>query len=423
MDYERSVLPGGLRVVTAPMPHTRSVTINIYVGAGARYEQPGEAGISHFIEHLMFKGSAKRPTAQEISEAIDGVGGVLNAATDRELTVYYAKVARPHFGLALGVLADMVQAPIFDAGEIEKERNVILEELASVADSPSQQVDVLLDEVMWPGQPLGRDVAGTPDTVRAIPRDRMLGYLKSQYVASNAVVSVAGAIDHAEVVDAIGGALGAWPDGVPEPWLPALHEREAGPHVGLISRKTEQAHISLAVPGIALEHPDRPALGVLSTALGEGMSSRLFLEVRERRGLAYDVHAYVSHFLDAGMFTIYAGVDPAKVDEALVAIIGELKRVCAEGIGEAELHKVRELLKGRLLLRMEDTRAVSGWFGGQELLRRSIRTVDEAVAEVDAVTMDDVRRVANDILRPDVYHLAVVGPYRSTARFERLLRG
>lgn len=421
-EFERSVLSNGLRVLTAPMPHTRSVTVNLYVGAGARYEVAPEAGISHFVEHMCFKGSAKRPTAQLISEAIDGVGGILNAATDRELTVYYAKVARPHFGLALDVLTDMLRHPIFDTTEMERERSVILEELATVADSPAQQAEVLIDQIMWPDEPLGWDVAGTPESVRAVSRDALTAYVARQYVPKNLVVSVAGAIEHKEVVDAIEAALGDWKGGTPGDWTPHAGKNGAGPHVGLISRKSEQAHFDLSVPGLHAEHPDRQALAVLSTILGEGMSSRLFMEVRERRGLAYDVHAYVSHFRDTGAFTVYAGVDPKRVDEALGAVIDELSKVREDGIDERELTKARELLKGRLLLRMEDTRGVSGWIGAQEMLLEHVRTVDQVVSEVDAVDAAAVKRVAMTLLQPKAYHLAVVGPYRSKARFEKALK-
>ncbi|MSQ61146.1 MAG: insulinase family protein [Dehalococcoidia bacterium] len=422
MDYERSVLPNGLRVITSSMPHTRSVTVNIYVGAGSRYESAPEAGVSHFVEHMCFKGTAKRPTPDAISEAIDGVGGILNAATDRELTVYYIKVARPHFLLAVDVLADLLRSPIFDAAEMERERGVILEELATVADSPAQQAEVLLDQLMWPDQPLGWDVAGTPESVRALPRERLCAYVAQQYVPANVVVSVAGAVDHSEVVAAITVALGDWTGGKAGTWSPARLENSHAPHVGLVSRRSEQAHLELAVPGLHSEHPDRQALAVLSTVLGEGMSSRLFMEVRERRGLAYDVHAYVSHFRDAGAFTVYAGVDPKRVDEALGAVTEQLALVREKGIEQRELIKARELMKGRLLLRMEDTRGVSGWFGAQEMLLSRIRTVDDVVAEVDAVDAAAVHRVARTLLRPEEYHLAIVGPYRSTTRFERALR-
>src|SRR5262245_1258507 len=239
--YERTTLGNGLRIVSAPMPSTRSVAVSIYVGAGSRYETDLEAGISHLLEHLLFKGTEKRPTAQEISELIDEVGGVMNAGTDRELTVYYAKVARPHFDRAADVLTDMVRNALVAPEEIEKERKVVIEELASVADSPSQLVDVLLDATMWPGQPLGRDVAGTEESVTATTREATVDYMRRQYVPNNMVVSVAGAIEHGEIVEAIGAALGDMPPGNPTPWIRAING-QGEPRLAVQYKQTEQAH-------------------------------------------------------------------------------------------------------------------------------------------------------------------------------------
>ncbi len=419
--YERAVLGNGLRVLTTPLPHTHSVSISFYVGTGSRYERPDEAGISHFVEHMLFKGSAKRPTAKEIAEAIDSVGGILNGGTDREYTVYYIKVARPHVRLALDLLSDLVRNPLMDAGELEKERRVVLEELAMVEDSPAQLADLLLDSILWPDNPLGRDVAGTPESVAGITRDEMLDYLRRQYVPNNMVISIAGAISHEEVLAPVEAALRDWPGGQPTPWQPVSclgSQRWALRH-----KPTEQAHISLAAPGLPLNHPDRYALSFLSVILGEGMSSRLFMELREKRGLVYDVHTYVSQFLDTGAFNIYTGVDPQKAVEALRVIIEEVARLHAHGPTEEELEKARELSKGRLLLRMEDTRNVSGWAGGQELLLGTVRSVEEAVAEMEAVTPADLRRLAKEILDPTRFYLAVVGPFKSARRFADILPG
>ncbi len=418
-SYCKTTLANGLRVVTAPMPHTRSVSVSVYVGAGSRYELPEQSGLSHFLEHLCFKGTAKRPTPRSISEAIDSVGGVLNAGTDRELTVYYCKVARPHLELALDVLVDMVRRPLLDPGEMEKERGVIIEELASVADSPAQQVDILLDRTLWPDQPLGWDVAGSEATISAITRDTALEYLQRQYVPNNVVVSVAGAVEHAEIVRLAEEQMGDWRRGSPSCWFPAVNGQD-GPRAAVLYKKTEQAHISAAVPGLSSWHPDRFALDLLSVVMGETMSSRLFQELREKRSLCYDVHTYVTHFLDAGAFTVYAGVDPARAEEAIVAALQELARVRDEGLPEEELAKAKELSKGRLLLRMEDTRSVSGWYGGQEILNGRILTADEVVGLLDAVTVDDIRRVAG-LLTADRLNLAVVGPFRSDKRFLPLM--
>ncbi len=418
--YQKTTLPNGLRVLTAPMPHTRSVAVSIYVGAGSRYETQAQAGLSHFIEHLCFKGTERRPTPQEVFQVIDSVGGTINAATDRELTIFYCKVARPYFELALDVLADLIRRPLFAPEELERERRVIIEELAMIDDSPAQQVDVLLDETVWPEQALGREVAGSESTVRSLNREMAIDYLHRQYVPNNVVVSIAGAVGHQEAVDLATAALGDWPRGVPGGWFPAVNGQQ-GPRAAVKHKTTEQAHLSLAVRGLPFRHPDRYALSLLSVILGEGMSSRLALELRERRGLCYDVHSYVSYFQDAGSFAIYAGVDPANAREALSALLAELVHLREHVVPEQELARAQELAKGRLLLRLEDTRAVSDWLGAQELLAGRIRTIDDVAELIDAVTQEDLRRVAGQLLVSDQLNLAVVGPFRSDRRFLPLL--
>ncbi len=419
-DFYKATLANGLRVLTTPMPHTRSVSVSVYIGAGSRYERPFEAGLSHFVEHLCFKGTERRPSPRQISQIIDSVGGILNAGTDRELTVYYGKVARPHLELAVDILVDMLRCSLLAPEELEKERKVILEELAMVSDSPAQLVDVLIDKVLWPDQPLGWDVAGSRETVSTITRSMALDYLRRQYVPNNMVVSVAGNVSHEEALELIGRTMGDWQRGAPSGWFPALNGQK-GPRAAVTYKKTEQAHLSLAVRGLPIEHPDRYVLDLLSVVLGEGMSSRLFLELRERMGLCYDIHSYVNHFLDAGALTIYAGVEPGNAATALTALMAQLHRL-RDGIEEEELVKAKELAKGRLLLRMEDTRSVSGWVGVQEVLLGRVRTVDEVVQSLEAVTSEDLKRVANELLITDRLNLAVVGPFRSEGRFRSLLK-
>ena len=420
-EYQRTTLENGLRIVSEPMPGTRSVAVSVYVGAGSRYETDAEAGISHLLEHLLFKGTKKRPTAQEISELIDGVGGVMNAGTDRELTVYYAKVARPHFDRAADVLTDMIRNPLIANEELEKERKVVIEELSSIGDSPAQLVDVLLDATMWPDQPLGRDVAGTEESVNALERKGTVNYMRRQYVPNNIVISVAGAIDHSEVVDTISAALGDWKRGKPSKWFPAK-DGQTSARAAVQYKRTEQAHIEIAARAFSSQDPDRFALDLISVILGEGMSSRLFMELREKRALCYDVHSYASHYLDTGSFAVYAGVDPKKALEATQALVEQLAKLRSDGVSEEELHKAKELSKGRLLLRMEDTRSVSGWLGGQEILNGSIKTPDEVVELVEAVTLGDMKRVAKRVLDENQLTLAVVGPFRSDKKFISLLK-
>ncbi len=401
------------------MSHTRSVTVSVYVGAGARYETKTNAGISHFVEHMCFKGTAKRPTSQEISEAIDGVGGVMNAATDREYTVYYAKVARPHLGLAMDVLTDLVKSPLFDAVELEKERKVVIEELASVGDSPGQQADMMLDELLWPDQSLGWDIGGTKESVEGLSRDALIQYVQRQYVPNNMVVSVAGSVDEEELLELLAPTLGALPVGRPEAWYPAVAPSEAK-RFAILNRRTEQSHICIGMHGLPLKHPDRYALDLLSVLFGESMSSRLFMELRERQGLCYDVNSYVTHFLDDGAFGIYAAVDPSNAQKTAEALVSELKRLLV-GIPHEELHKARELAKGRMLLRLEDTRAVSGWLGGQEILSEGIVSPEEVVAQLEEVTVGDLQRVVENLLVKDSLNMALVGPHRSDRRFLPLL--
>ncbi len=418
--YEKTTLGNGLRVISATLPHTRSVSINFFVGAGSRYEPDEVAGISHFVEHMLFKGTERRPTPREIAQTIEGVGGIMNAGTDKELTVYWCKVPSAHFERTFDVLADNLLHSRFAPTEIEKERAVIIEELHMVEDNPSDLVGVLIDEVLWPDQPLGRDIAGSDNTVKGIKRQDMLDYMAQQYVPANTVVAVAGNITHEEVVRTAERHLGDWPSAKFGSWFPAKNGQTT-PRVALRTKKTEQVHVCLAAPGLSAYHPDRYTLDVLNSILGEGMSSRLFLEVREKRGLAYDVHSYVSHFQDTGAAVVSAGVDPKKLGPTIEAVLEELDRL-KEHIPEEEASKSREFIKGRLQLRTEDTRAVASWLGGQELLRNKILTFDDVVDIIDRVTVEDMQRVARDVFDRDKMSLAVVGPQRSAERLEALLK-
>ena len=420
---QQTVLPNGLRVLTIEMAHSRSATVSFYAGAGSRYEQPQDAGISHFVEHACFKGSQDRPRPEQISEAIEGIGGVLNAGTDRELTVFYAKVPAVHLSLALDVILDLAIRPVFDAEAFEKERQVILEELAMVEDQPGQLAELALDGLLWPTDPLGRDVAGTPDTVRAISRTSAVAYRRNQYTPANTLVSIAGAIDAEAAIETVIASTDDWEFGAPMDWQRTVAPDQRGvlERIAVRNKPTEQANVLVGLPGISAQHPDRYALHLLTSALGEGMSSRLFVELRERRGLAYDVQAYATHLRDTGALSVYLGVDPDNVNEAIRLTVRELGRL-REGVSEAELTKVREYTKGRMLLSLEDTRAVSAWFGSQTLLQERARSVEEVITQLDAVTRDDLARVAGDLVHEERLLLAVVGPFASAEPFEALLR-
>ena len=415
-----TVLDNGLRVLCAPMASARSASVSLYVGAGSQYERDELAGVSHLVEHCVFKGSELHPSAADISMAVEGVGGYINAGTDRELTVYYAKVPGPDWGTAVDVIVDMVSRPKFKREELEKERSVILEELAQVEDSPYQLVAELLSEVMWRGTPLGRDIAGTPESVNAIPYEETVSYWQAQYSPCNALVSVAGEIDADAVLTRVSGLTSNWSAAEAEPRRAAPLCSD-GERVAVRIKETEQAQISIGLPAMTSRHPDRHALGLMTAMLGDGMSSRLFLKVREELGLVYDIHSSLALLLDSGVLQVSMGVDPENVEEALRATLGELSRM-RDGVPEAELERARRLAAGRMLMGMEDTRAVSAWNGSQALLHEEVWSVDEVNARYQAVTREDIERLANEYLREDELRLAVVGPSGEAERFEELLR-
>ena len=418
--YQKTTLDNGLRIITVTMPHTRSVSICIFIGVGSRYETEAEAGVSHFIEHLLFKGTPKRATARAISEAIEGVGGILNGGTDKELTLYWCKVAQPHFELALDVLADMLLHSKFDSQDIEKERQVIIEEINMSKDSPAQRVDMLIDQLLWPEHPLGRDIAGSKESVAAITRQVMLDYQQGQYLPSNTIVTIAGNMQHQEMVTAVNQVIGSWTNQRERSGYLAYKEQPAQ-RLYVETKDTEQAHLCLALPGLSLFHPKRFTLDLLNVILGEGMGSRLFSEIRDKLGLAYSIHSYVDHFLDSGSVTVSAGVEPKNLLTVIKAILEQLS-LLREIVPESELSKAKELSKGRLLLRMEDSRNVAGWVGGQEILTERILSVDQVISIIDAITADELKQLAQELLVGNQLRLAVVGRVAEDKPLEELLK-
>jgi predicted Zn-dependent peptidase len=420
--FEKTVLDQGLRILTSTMEHTHSVSVGFFVGVGSRYESEQENGITHFIEHMLFKGTEKRPTARDIAIAIEGVGGVFNASTGRELTTYWAKVGEDHFSIALDVLVDMLLNSKLEGEELEKERGVIIEEINMTLDRPSDWVHLLATELIWPDHPLGRDQAGTKDSVAGITRAMIRDYLTRHYQPANAVLSIAGNIQHEKAVAEAKARLGDWSRKAGVTYLPMDQEQQES-RVRLEHKPTQQAHLALVLPGISRFDDDKYNLSLLNTILGQGMSSRLFLEVREKRGLAYAVYSYVSPLLDTGMVGVYAGVDSDRIEAALQAILAELGKMAQEPVSEEELHKAKEFTKGRLKLQMEDSFSVASWIGRQETLEDRVLSLDEVLEEVDAVTIDGVQQVAQRVFRQDKLNLAVVGPYehRQEEGFRSLL--
>ena len=418
--FKKTITDNGLRIITNKMPYTESVSIMFYIGTGSRHESSQESGISHFLEHILFKGSAKYPTARDISEAIEGVGGVLNASTDRELTTYWCKVPAKDFELALDVLSDFIRDPILEDAEIEKERQVILEELAMTYDIPSYRVELLIDEIMWPNQQLGRDVGGTRESVSLIDKDMIINYMQRQYTTKNVVVSVAGNIEHEYVIDTISKTFNSWRSNTPEEYYPSS-DFQFNPSIGLITHQSEQAHLCLGFKGLPYDHEERNSLDVLNTIMGEGMSSRLFIRLREIEGLVYDVHTTTSHLHDCGSFIAYAGVDPKNAIKATKSILDEFSNV-KDNVSDREMTKAIKYMQGRLLLRMEDTRSVAAWFGAQEILHSQSLSAEDMLKDIEKLKPDNIRRVAKKILDQNKLSMAVVGPFSDETDFSDILK-
>ena len=397
------------------MPERLSASIVFMFGGGSRLEDDRLAGASHFIEHLFFKGTRRRPTSKEIANAIEGIGGFINASTDKELTAYWTRVPAEHLALGLDVLSDIVSNSKLTPDDVERERMVILEELKMYQDQPQDYALNLLEEAIWPGHPLGRDIAGTEESVARLTRDDILEYADAHYRLPNLVIGVAGAMEESETLAAVSAqlTLPSEPDGLFKPEAPAPLERS---NIVLRRKRTEQAHICLGVRALSYLHPDRYALDLLNTVLGEGMSSRLFLNIRERLGLAYDVHSFTQKHVDTGHLGIYLGVDPKKATEAIRAVIAEIHELCDRDLTDDELLQAKEFTKGRLRLDLETTNGVAFWLTYQELLLNEIRTIEDELSAVDAVSAADVRRVANSVLRSPM-QVAVIGPYTRESVF------
>ncbi len=377
--FQRETLDNGLRVLTADLPYAQSVAVMVMLAAGSRYETAETSGIAHFAEHMFFKGTERRPSARQIAGEIDAIGGEFNAFTGKENTTYYVKCAAEHRDVALDVLVDMLRNSRFPEDEIEREKGVIIEEMNMYYDTPRDFIGGVYEELLWGDQPLGREIIGRKETIRDATRDTFLGYLDHWYKPSRMVLGV--------------------------------------------TKQSEQAHVSLGVHSLPLDHPDRYALQLLATALGGGMSSRLFTEVRERRGLAYYVYGLNHSYTDAGTLYTQAGVDIGRIDDAVATIAGELRKIAAAPLPTEELEKARNFAKGRFVLQLESPQGLMMFGLRREVLERRLPDPDEVLRGLDAVTSDDVARVATELIASDRLRLAVIGPFDEASRFEALLDG
>jgi predicted Zn-dependent peptidase len=420
----RTVLPGGLRVVTEALPSVRSAAFGIWAGVGSRDEDLAHAGATHYLEHLLFKGTSKR-TALDISAALDAVGGELNAFTGKEYTCYYARVLDSDLPLAIDVLSDMVTGSLIEPREVDAERGVILDEIAMNEDDPSDSVHEAFAAQLFGDTPLGRPILGTVESINTITRDQITEHYAARYRPENLVVAAAGNVSHDAVVEQVRAAFGDLLSGDVAPAAPRLNgsgpaNPAGGTGVRLVSRSIEQANLVLGCAGVARSDERRFALGVLNAALGGGMSSRLFQEVREKRGLAYSVYSFTSQHADTGMWGVYAGCMPAKADEVLAICRAEVEKVVSGGLTDAELDRGKGQLRGSIVLGLEDPSSRMSRLGKSELVYPRLEPVDEILAAIEAVTHDDVRAIAADVLaQPKA--LAVVGPFDDPGTFTAAL--
>jgi len=408
--FERQQLSNGLRVLTAPLPHARSVACFVMLAAGSRYERAENRGIAHFAEHMFFKGTERRPSSRDLTTLIDGIGGEFNAFTSKEYTGYYVRCAGEDRDVALDVLLDMLRHSTFDPEEVEREKGVILEEMNMYQDTPRDHIGTVYETLMFGDNPLGWETLGTKETIRAASRDTFLDYLREWYTPDRMVVGVSGMVGDG-LTPMLEGLLGDLQGNGGARPAPANLDRSPGPHVAIHHKDADQAHLVLGVESYPLEHPDRYALQLLSAVLGSGMSSRLFLEVRERRGLAYYVHGMNHSYTDAGSLLAQAGVDLTRIDEAISVIAEQFDRMASETVGSDELEKARSLIKGRFVLRTESPQGLIMWGLNHEVLEGRALEPEQLLERIDAVGADDVQRVAQDLIARQKMRLAVIGPF------------
>lgn len=413
-------LKNGLLLVTTPMPQVESLTVFIGVGAGSRHESKRVNGLFHFMEHMAFKGTKKRPSTLDIASEVDAVGGEFNAVTGKEITGYYIRAAAKHKELAFDILSDMSTNSLFKERDIEREKGVIIEEINMYEDTPVIRVQNLFARLLYGDNPMGWKTAGEKKSIGKIKRSDFLDYLERLYFPKNMVVAVAGKLNEKEIKELTKIYLGHFKRSG-QKRTKAIKIKQEKSRVRLLTKKTEQAHFCLGFPGFRYSHPDRFAISVLAGILGGGMSSRMWIEVRERRGLAYYVRTEPDFYTDSGFIFTQVGVDLGKIEEAIKVVLAEYRKIVSQKITQKELKKTKEMLKGRFILSLEDSKNMASRYAGQVLLEKKIRTPKETMKLIDKVTPNDIQRVAKDVFSPKKLNLAIIGPYKSETRFKELL--
>lgn len=419
--FKKTVLPSGLRIITAPMQGTNTVTVLVLCGTGSDYEARQIGGISHFLEHMFFKGTKNRPTPDEIKHELDGMGSISNAFTSHEITGYHVKAAKTYLGQSLDLLADIYKNPLLQEEEIERERQVIIEELHKDRDTPTLYIWWVWEHLLYGDQPAGWDVIGEEKTIRLLTRRDFADYFTHQYVAGNTAVVVAGNFDEEETIRRITMLFFGIREVAPVRTKPPVVERQQAPALHLEYKETDQTHIALGFRGFPADHPRRYAAEVLAAILGGSWSARMWDRIREKLGLAYTVFTVYESYSNRGFLTTYAGVDHRNVEATIRAAIEEYRRITVELVPAAELKRVKDHIRGTTLIGLEQSNAVASFIGGEEMLTGKPLTPDEIFGKIESVTADDIRRVAADIIRPERLNLAMIGPTKDKEPLEKLL--
>jgi len=421
MKYSKKVLSNGLTIIEVPSHDAESVVVDFFVRTGSRSETLKENGISHFLEHFLFKGTKKYPSALAISELVDSIGGEMNANTGKEHTQYYIKSASKHLPLIFEVLTDMIQNPLLDAEELEREKGVIVEEINMYKDTPVAEIDNILEQAMWPKDALGRDIAGTKETVSAFTKEMFRDYIDRHYQTPNMILGISGKYRKKEFDSLVGKYWSKYPKKRFHGW-DKVKDRQTGVRTNIQFKDTQQAHLALGFKAFPYGDPRNAAISVLGAVLGGGMSSRLFMEVRERRGLAYYVRAMPGSYQDTGSFSIGSGVQVDKTKEALLVILSELKKIKDVPVDEREMLKAKEYIKGKTVLALEDNQVRLDWFLERIAFNKTIETPDQAFAKLDKVTAEDLQKVAQQLFQNKNMTFAIIGPYKNDKEYIKLLK-
>lgn len=416
--FQKSTLKNGLRLITAPMPQVKSVTALVMVEAGSRYETAKTNGISHFLEHMTFKGTKSRPNSLAITSLIDSIGGAMNAFTSKEYTGFFIKADASHTELLLDVISDMLQNSLFDPKEMDKERGVIIEEINMYEDQPQARVGELFEELLYGKEPLGWRIIGSKNNINSITRDDMVAYVNKMYHAKSLVVGLAGNIENG--TDLVNKYFGSLSEGTENSYS-AVKNHQTAPRSLIYYKKTDQAHLCLGVPAFPIKHPDRYVLSVLGNILGGNMSSRLFIEVREKRGLAYYVHSSPEEFHDVGYFMTQSGLKLDSVTDAIKVIIEQYNLLTAKKVSHEELQRAKDNAKGKMILAWEDSFKVASFYTSQELMEKKVETPEEVLEKINAVTEEDILRVAKQIFVSKNLNLALIGPFKDTEKYQKIL--